>query len=58
MDALELDKLQKEISAKILDLVKRECGCPKVAEKLKVLEANLDSLNRAAYYLMKVPPTV
>lgn len=42
---------QKEIAQKMLDLVKKDCQCPKVAVKLEALNKALDALNRAAYYL-------
>ncbi len=42
---------QKEIAQKMLDLVKKDCQCPKVQAKLESLNKALDSLNRAAYYL-------
>lgn len=47
----ELDKMQKAIAAKMMVIVKK-CDSKKL-NQLAELNAMLDSLNRAAYYLMK-----
>lgn len=44
-------KQQKEIAEKMIELIKKDCQCPKVHAKLEALNKALDSLNRAAYYI-------
>ena len=51
MTKQELEAKQKEISQKIVDLLDRKCVGKE--DRLDSLMLQLDSLNRAAYYLMK-----
>jgi hypothetical protein len=50
----KLEALQVEISEEIIRVVDKKCVAGRTS-KLEELNLMLDSLNRAAYYLMKSP---